>query len=798
MQLTRFKIIIRNLLYKKYISTISIVQLIVAFTAILSIFYYVSNELSYDKFHKDYKQKYLVYFDENVEGFRDLYSTSPIALGTNLIEDFPEVEAMSRIYTRSDNIIETPEKKEYKDKVLWADSTFYEIFDLQLITGEYKDILNNPDKVCISNACAAKYFGNEDPIGKSLIIDGKNYNISGIFKKYPKQSHLSFDIVASIISVYGNREIHYWDDYMYTTYIKLRKGIDSKKFESKLDFIINERLAPFAEKEFGLNIQEWFNRGNSLKLKILPVSKIRLYAHNISGYEDQNSIFSIYIFIGVAILITMLTCLNFINFNIGNFSINKAKFGVKKTLGAHSKRISSEIFHEVFVIVFISSMISLFLMYIIIPFINQVFDVSISYNIISLRLIVYLILFDILFSVLGGFVPSLSFSGKKVNLLLNKQDSVYRNQLLKHGLLGFQFMITIFVLIGFIIINKQLRFVNNADLGFNDKNILIIKRADRNKDKLKFFIDNLQKIPNVHAVTELNVYPSKGFPTQELKLLNGPVGFTFSPNYIRCDENLKDVLQLKLIKGKWFSQGSNNEIIINEKLAQTYNIKDNPLGQTFTNTGKTRQYEVVGVFNNINFKSLHKSTEPLVLYKNTNSRWTRNILVKLDNTNKETLDQIKKAWNNVYGGALFEYTFLDDEIALMYKKENLINKVITFLSVLTLVILIIGLLGATYMLVGKKIKEIGVRKVNGAKISEVLALINKDFLIWFIVAFTIVCPVGWYLMSMWLDNFAYKTNLDWWIFALAGTLTLVISLITVNWQSWQAARKNPVEALRYE
>jgi len=790
---------IRNLLHRKYISSISLIQLLVAFTAILSIYFYISNEFSYDKFHKDHQQKYMVYFDEYSEGLRDIYSSSPLGLGTNLIEDFPEVETMTRIRERDDNIIITPDKKEFKDQVIWADSNFYQIFDLQLIAGDYPDILNGPNKVCISDACASKYFGKENPLGKSLSIDGSNYSITGIFKKYPKQSHLSFDMIASIFNVYNSNDMHYWDGYMFNTYVKLHEGIERKQFESKLDFIIYERLAPFVEKEYGLDVKGWLNRGNTMELKIIPISKIRLHAFHISGFEHQNSIFSILIFIGVAVLIAILACLNFMNFNIGKLNAFRGKIGVRKTLGAHSWILSKEIFSEVFVLVFISSVLSLLLIYFIIPFINQVFNISIAYKVITLKLLFYVLAFDVLFSFLSGYLPSLNFTGKRVSKLINYKATSKRHPILKHGLVGFQFMITILVLISFMIINKQLRYVNSAELGFNDENVMIIKRADRNREKLSYFIDNLNKIPNVQNVTETNTYPSSGFPSSGLKLLHGPKGFAYSPQFIRCDQNLKDVLELKLKVGRWFDErGDENEIMINLKAAQTYNIMNNPVGQVLTNTENTRQYKVVGVFNNINFKSLHKGAEPLILYKNINSQWTRNILVRLHKTDSETIDRIKSEWKKSYGNTLFEYNFLEDEVKSMYNKEKMINKVILLLSILTLSILIMGLMGATFMIVGNKIKEIGVRKVNGAKISEVLAMINKNFVIWNILAFGITCPVAWYVMNGWLNNFAYKTAFSWWIFATAGIFTLLISMITVNWQSWRAARRNPVEALRYE
>ncbi|NJK87448.1 MAG: FtsX-like permease family protein [Bacteroidales bacterium] len=364
-----------------------------------------------------------------------------------------------------------------------------------------------------------------------------------------------------------------------------------------------------------------------------------------------------------------------------------------------------------------------------------------------------------------------------------------------------QFSITIAILIIFLIVSNQVSLLTSHEIGFTKKNVLIIHRTNRNRDKAMVLAEELRQLPGVKAVSVTNAYPGGDLPTKDLQLKNSPNGFSYSPQYFCCDSAMIRVLDLKLVKGSFFSKRTpENAILLNETALKTYGLNTNSIGQIFTRTSG-EEYTLIGVIKDFNFRVLYRPIEPMCMYTGTdhsNSLGASKILVKLNRIDKETIKGIKNKWNTVFNEAYFDYSFLDEEVNSLYTKEIFLKKIMPLFAILAFLISVIGLIGVTYIKINEKTKEIGIRKVNGANITEILAMLNKDTFKWVVIAILIASPIAWYAMHKWLQNFAYKTELSWWIFALAGILALGIALLTVTWQSWRAATRNPVESLRYE
>jgi putative ABC transport system permease protein len=794
---------IRSLWKNRVISIFNIVGLTLAVSALLFIIFYLRFELSYDRFHTDYQRIYSVYFDELGEGVRDRYIQAPMGLGSSLLEDFPEVEAMVRTNSAPKSIVTNySDNKEYVDNLIWADPSFFNLFSVELLPGSDPKILDSPNQIGISRKCAKKYFSDENPIGQTLIVNGQKYEVKAVFRNYPENSHLTFDLIGSLSTITKNRDQHEWDGYMFSTYIKLKKGVDAKVFEKRLHFLITDRLAPYAEKHYQLNIEGWFKRGNSMELKLMPLSKIHLFASDISGFDGQNDIINIILLVLASVLILFIACFNSINFNISLFRKNVKTVGIKKICGSTKRTISFQAFIEALFIFIISSVFAIIIIYSLRSTINGLLKHTIIAPPIFESAFYVLLGSGCLIAIICGYLPLIRNIQKSPDILLKNNVRVGKKELSANQMLfGLQLMIAIVMMNFFFIINNQVNLITTHDLGFNQNDIMIIHGTNRNRDKAVVLAGELRKLPGVKAVSVTNAYPGDNLPTKDLQLKNSPEGFSYSPQYFCCDQELAEVLNFRLVEGDFFSENlPENSILLNETALKTYKITDNPIGQIFTRTsGET--YTVIGVVRDFNFKSLHRPVEPLCIYTGvdrSNSLGASKILISLKNKDESTIGLIKQKWNSVYNNAYFEYSFLEDEINALYTKEMLLRKAIPISAVLAFLISAIGLIGISFIKMEEKTKEIGIRKVNGARIYEVLIMLNRDFVKWVAIAFVIATPFAYYAMDKWLENFAYKTELSWWIFALAGLLALGIALLTVSWQSWRAATRNPVEALRYE
>ncbi len=801
MNKTVIKFAIRNLLKNKLTTMFNVFGMTLATLSLLFIFFYLKHELSFDRFHDDYQHIYNVYFDEYGEGVRDQYIQAPMGLGTGLLEDYPEIETMSRTYGVPNSIVKSELGTEYKDDVIWADAAFFELFSVELLSNSTSNLLLSPNQICISEDCAKKYFADKNPIGKILTIEGNQYEIKSVFKNYPENSHLTFGLIASLLTITKNRDVNDWDGYMYSTYIKLRKNTDAKSFQNKLSLLITNRLAPYVEKHFQLNIEEWFSRGNSIKLKLMPLSKIHLYASGISGFENQNNISNVILLIAVSLLVLFIACFNFINFNIGVFHKNNKTIGVKKICGSKNIVIAYQAFIEGLIVFLFSATLAVIVIFSAYTSINSLLNQAIVKPIFIKDALVFICILGCSVAFVCGYLPSAKHIQKNPSFLIKNNLKSKGSFSANNILVGLQFMITIVILTFSFVINNQVKLITNSDLGFDKENILIVHGTNRDRNKAMVFADELRKTDGITAVSVSNAYPGNSLPTKDLQLSNSPDGFSYSPQYFCCDAEMINVLNFELVKGEFFSQNSpDNAILLNETALKTYNIADNPIGQSFIRSSGD-EYTVIGVVKDFNFKSLRKNIEPLCIYTGTdysNSLGKSKVLVKLANYNNQIIRQIKDQWKSLYGDAYFDFSFLADETNALYTKELLLRKTVPFFSLLALLISAIGLTGITLVRMNARIKEIGIRKVNGAKISEILSMLNRDFIKWVIIAFVIATPTAYFAMNKWLESFAYKTSLSWWIFALSGLLALGIALLTVSWQSWRAATRNPVEALRYE
>ncbi|HUX58407.1 MAG TPA: FtsX-like permease family protein [Bacteroidales bacterium] len=591
-----------------------------------------------------------------------------------------------------------------------------------------------------------------------------------------------------------------WDSYEFLTYIQLKNNTDLKGFEDKLQMFLKEYWIPWLKTNH--NLDYVFNAENSVKLKLMQVSDIHLHASFISSFEKETNTTVVSLNL---IIILVLLCIAY--FNLLGFSFSKGKkhqyqITVKRCLGASRNKLIGAFTYEYLIFTLISFTLASVITYEIWsnnpPVLADLMSIPLSVFILP---IISLFIFAVIIAIISGAVSGTFFY--RLALKSNSERSVaYSRFWINRIVIISQMASSIVLIICITGIFKQLNFMASFDLGIDTKNIVIINNGNRIGDHYASFKTEFKKSPLVEEVSRSNSYPFNWMSANSYTHANSQDQTPYPFQYFRVDSGFQKVFRFKQIEGRWFSGNffSNKDaIIFNEKAVKTLGLT-HPVNEEFFETvSPTRKYHVIGVVNDFNFRSLHHIVEPLLLTPLKEDDFWRYMEIKAATSDRsELIDEIKKVWNEVSGNEFLDYSFFEDNIALLYKKEAGIRQSISLFCLIAILISCFGLLGIVLNTTSEKTKEIGIRKINGSSVLEVITLLNKDFIKWISIAFIIGCPIAWYAINKWLQNFAYRTEINWWIFAIAGVTALIIALFTVIWQSWRAASRNPVEALRYE
>ena len=789
------KIAIRNLLKNKTFSFINVFGLSIGITCTILILLWVQDEVNFDKFHKNGNQIYRV-VQEDKDGKN---SRTPALLVPEITAKVPEIVSFTRIFKLPNVIFQEETNIFHEENGIVVDPQFFTIFNFPLIEGNPETALSAPSNVIITETLAKKYFGNNDPINKTINIDGKNASVvTGVIKDIPKNSHLKFDFVLPfcLLEAIMPSDVNNWGAFNYTTYLQLAPGANIAETNQKINQIAKDKL-PSQLLTF------WS------KFELQPLSQIHLSA-NISNHhflgdftvvEDRNTV---YIFSCIALFILLLACINFMNLSIAQSGKRTREIGLKKVMGSSRNQLRKQFIGEFFVISLIALTVSIVLVNLLLPWFNQISGKTLVVdhptNIISYLAI---LLFTTLFA---GFYPAFSLSSHNpVNTLRGQVFGAIKTSKLRTSLVIFQFSISIILVASTFIVYRQLHYIQDKKLGFQKENIFYAPIPGNAATRYQTMKEELLKNPDILAVSAKDC-----LPTTTLRNLvdfywdDKKPGQEVMMELTGVDYQYFEELNIGLLAGRSFSEAfpgdASNAFILNEEAVKQTGL-ESPIGKKFASWNKSGT--IVGIIKNTNFKSLHEKPNPQVYHimKNIQEEagLTGVMLMKLNGAKQaETLLFIEKTWKSLNSDAPFEIHFLDQTYDQLYSSERRINLIFGYFSILAILIACLGLFGLALHSADQRRKEIGIRKINGAKISEVMVMLNTSFVKWIAIAFIIATPLARYAMNMWLENFAYKTELSWWIFALAGLLALGIALLTVSWQSWKAATSNPVETLRYE
>jgi putative ABC transport system permease protein len=801
-----FKIGLRSLLRNKFFTAINIFGLTLGMTTCLLIMLYVQNELNYDSFNKKANQIVRVVFRGSIQGekMKEAMVMPPVA--QTFKSEYPEVLEATRLRNYGNPRITYGDKTFKENAFAYADSNFFEVFTLPFLKGNPKTALLEPNTIVISESVAKKYFGNEDPIGKVLLFKdlNTNFKITGVMREMPVNSHFHFDLFASMASFPQSREFS-WMTSEYYTYLVLPKGYDYKKLEAKLPADVEKYMGSQLQKAMGMTYAQFRQKGNELGLYLQPLMDIHLHSDLNLELGPVSDIRYVYIFSIVAIFMLLIACINFMNLSTAGASKRAREVGIRKVLGSLNGQLVRQFLLESLLLTSFAFLLSIILVFWTLPFLNKLSGKNLSFNLLSNPwLLPGLLLFALVTGLLAGSYPAFFLSSfKPVTVLKGKLASMGKTVSLRSGLVIFQFFISIVLIIGTIIVHKQLSFIQNEKLGYNKEQVVIVQEAYWLGKNQEAFKQKLLQDPRVVRIS------SSGYL---------PAGKTYNNNFMIYADNNSDqlvktlrydvdynyihTLGMEMADGRNFSKSFGTDstgIIINEETAKAFGWDKNALGHNLTrpdNDGTKFTYHVIGVVKNFHFKSFHEPISPLVMVLNNNNE---NLIVKTNTKDiAGLLNTMKKNWNELKGEVPFSYTFLDDRFNNSYQSEQKIGLILSIFAGVTIFVACLGLLGLATFTAEQRTKEIGIRKVLGASITSIVSLLSIDFIKLVFIAFIIATPVAWYMMNKWLQDFAYKTNISAWIFILAALLAITITIITVSFRAIRAAVVNPVNSLRSE
>ena len=776
------KYFIRGLRKKKLVTFINLLGFSIALTLIMFIAVFLKNELQADQFHKNINTIYRV--DAEVKS--KTYPLTAAPMSDWLKDGFPSITESARIFSpfyKNLSYVTIGEQSYEINKPVFADPAFFTVFSFPLKYGSITNDFDTKNSVVLTEPLARKLFGNEDPVGKTIRYSGKNeLSVMAVLKTLPANSSMDFDLLLPFASFndYNSFDLTSWSRLTYQTFIVtnenpklLAKGVNKK---------IKEQ---FPEKEFTYSL---------IPLKDIHFSPNADY-DNIFRHESESSM---YLFMIVAIAILLIAIINFLNLTIASSSLRVKENMIRRIEGANGIQLSFQYVLEAVLISFTASLIVIVFIELLFPVFNNLLDSPL--NKAQARqpwFYISIVVISLITGVLSGIYPALKFSRATKNASFNTKT------LLKTGadkwnnlLLVFQFSTSIVLIIATMFIIKQMNFIQTQELGFNKAQLLYLRLSDELVQQKDAILTKLENTPGVVSANTCDFVPGQAYSQRILSVDVNGEQVSHQIFHTKVSEDYLKTLNLEIIEGRDFHKGRQADqlnFIVNETFVKEYGIT-NPLGK-IVDGGK-----IIGVVKDFNFNSLHQSVGPMTIRLTDGDQTS--MMIKTDVVGlagiSALISSMKNKIKEVVPDAFVEIKFLNDQIQHQYIKEIKAQKLLTYFSFFAIFISAMGLFGLVIFTTNQRRKEIGVRKVNGAKISEVLAMLNKDFIKWVAIAFVIASPIAYYAMNKWLENFAYKTTLSWWIFALAGLLAFGIALLTVSFQSWKAATRNPVEALRYE
>ena len=806
------KIAWRNLLKNKTFSLINIAGLASGLACFILIALYVADELSYDRFNEKADRIYRINSDIVFGGNKLHMAVTADPMGAALKKDYPQVEQYVRIYASSGpKLVKKGNTFINEQNVAHADSTLFDVFTLPAISGDTKTALNEPNTVVITESTAKKYFGTADAVGKTIETNDNNstlYKVTAVIKDIPHNSHFNFDFIFSM-----DNAGYQWGQYTshnFHTFLLLKPGINYKTFEKNFPQFIDKYIMPEVRQFMNIkSMDEMEKAGNKLQYSLMPLTDIHLHSDRFPELGVNGSIQYVYIFSAVALFVLLLACVNFMNLSTARSSSRAKEVGIRKVLGTEKKSLIRQFLTESTLMAAISMLLAIIIVWTTMSYFNDLSGKNLSItDLLKPGYFVLLLLLPLLVGLLAGSYPAFYLSSfKPIAVLKGKMNEGFKKNSLRNVLVVFQFGTSIMLIVGTIIVYRQLNFIQTKKLGFKKDQVLVINSTYALGENATAFKNEISKLAGVNSATFANFLPvansSRTDNTYSREAVMDIKNSLSAQNWV-IDYDYIKTLGMEMVSGRNFSKeygSDSNAIIINETAAKVLGY-DNPLGKKlYTNyqdqSGtKLISYDIIGVVKNFHYESLKQTVGPL-LFRLGNSTGATAFKIRTANVQR-LVKNIESKWKTMASGMPFSYQFLDESFDNMYREEQRTGKLGLTFAVIAILIACLGLFGlATYM-AEQRIKEIGVRKVLGATAGNITTMLSKDFLKLVLIAAVFAFPIAWWAMNKWLQDFAFRVDIGWWVFALAGFIAILIALLTVSSQAIKAALTNPVKSLRTE
>jgi putative ABC transport system permease protein len=819
---------VRNLKRQKLFSIINLLGLTVSIASTLIIYLFVSHELSYDSFHPNVERLYRVNqtFIWSEDRTSQFSRTGP-GVAHAMVEELPEVEMVSSFHTPGDFIITyvsgSGEVIAFEEnKVLAADSNFFKVFNYPLINGDETSALMQANSLLMTRSTATKYFGSENPVGKMVQLSGLNggqgqtFQVTGVLENAPDNSTMEFEVLLSMKS-FPQVERRYWS-WVWTqleTFVLLRAEADIDQVREKLKEIPRKRAEESIRGAMGMTYDEYIKSGREWDLFLQPITTLHMPSDPVIGsFPNIGNRKTVYSFIGAAIFIALLSCINFMNLSTAQFTRRIKEVSIRKILGLGKKELSLSYFVEALIFCLLALVTAIALSQLLLPGFNLVTGKNLTLSLLNdPKLIIGLFSLTVVMAALSSSYPAMFLTGfNPVRAIKGKSKVGHEGKGFRNGLVVFQFSVSIVLMICTAVVFQQLKYVSEKDLGFDKDNLVVLHHAEALKNG-ETLVNTMQNIPGVVSASWCTSAPPTLFGGDTFSAENTS-NVKFPLNYTMADENYIPTLGIKLRYGRNFEEGNPSDsmrVVLNESavLRIGWTLDESVIGKhvTYPNSGTTEaRFEVIGVISDFNYWSISAPIEPLAIFSSKNKYLgdgdKRYLVLKVKTQNEgawnETLLSLSDKWKQQAGDTPFQYSFVDENFAKTFSSQQQFGKVLTVMAFLAILIASLGLLGMIVYSLERRTKEIGIRKVSGASVYNILVLISKGYAKLILVAFFIGAPIAYYIMNFWLMDFAYAIKPSVWIFILTGASILVLAVMITCYHSVRAALTNPIDVLRDE
>jgi len=806
MILNYVKIAWRNLTKNRFFSTINIAGLAFGLTCCLLITAFVVDELSYDRQPAKASQIYRVGLHLTVNGGITDFPNTDVAVGAGIQAAFPEVAASTRLFRRGQIFVKYGEKQFKEEGVAIVDSNFLSIFSVPFLEGNAKTALEGANSIVITEDFARRYFGNEPALGKVLLVGDQDgpHTVTGVIKTIPSNTHFHFNAFLSTAGL-GYAQGHTWSNVGCYTYLVLNKDASAAKLEAKFPQLVAKHVVPEIQHDMGVSLAEAQKSVDTFRFFLQPLTDIHLHSATKYELEPNGDINTVYVFGVLAVVILLLAIVNFTNLSTAGAASRAKEIGLRKVLGSVQNQLMTQFLVESVLITFLALGLAIILVAGLLPYFNALSGKTFALSdLINGRSAAFLLVLGVVVGIMAGFYPAFLLSFARITTVLKGSvtQSTTRRSHLRNGLVVFQFAISGALIIATLVAYQQLYYMQSKKQGFDREQVLVIQDTYVLGSREAAFKQQLLRDSRVVGASLSRNIPV-GSPmvegTQIYAKDKSENRAEIQTNIYRVDEDYLPTLGMKLAVGRNFSRDFSTDssaAILNETAIRELGLgQTNPIGKTIVRSGR-REFTIVGVVKDFHYTSVRQKIAPLMLLLGSNSGAIQ-VKVKAADV-AGFVASLRQQWEAMKPGAPFNYTFLDDRFAALYRAEERTSQLFTVFAVISIVIACLGLFGLAAFTAEQRTKEIGVRKVLGATTSSIVVLLSQDFLKLVLVAVLLAFPLAGWAMHRWLQDFAYRISIDWWVYVLAAVLAVGIAFLTVSYQSIKAALMNPVKSLKTE